>query len=139
MFEHVVHWVGKWLPSLLPKLVTDRPDLLLDHALAYAALAESEIECAKRLWIRRAVAGAVALASALAFVVLAGIAVMLCAIAQPYAEMIWVLYVVPGSMLVLALIATMIAMSKGEQSTTSISQQIKLDVETFRAAMQART
>ncbi len=139
MFGRVVHWVSKWLPTLLPKLITDRPDLLLDHALAYAALAKNEIECAKRQWIRRAVAGAVALASALAFVVLAGVAVMLCAIAQPYAEMIWVLYVVPGSMLVLALIATMVAMSKGEASTTSISQQIKLDVETFRAAMQART
>ena len=138
MFTRVVHWIGRWLPALLPKLITDRPDLLLDHALAYAALAKSEIESAKRQWIRRAVAGAVALASALAFLVLAGVAAMLCVIAQPYANFIWVLYVVPGSMLVLALIATMIALSKGEPSTTSVTQQIKLDVDAFRAAMEAR-
>ena len=139
MFGKALQWVSGWLPTLLPRLITERPDLLLDHALAYAALAKSELDYAKAQWIRRVVASAVALASALAFIVLAGVAVMLCVIAQPYANMTWVLYAVPGSMLAVTLIAMMIALSTGQRSTTSISEQIKLDVEAFRAAMKARS
>ena len=138
MFGTVLHWLTKFLPTLLPKVVTERPDLIVDHALAYAALARSEIDALKRQCIRRVVAGSVALASGLAFVVLAGVALMLCVTGQPRADLVWVLFAVPGVMLVVSLIATMLALSKGEASEISLGAQIQLDVQAFRAAMESR-
>lgn len=139
MFSTVRNLLSRFLPTLLPKLLTERPDLLVAHALAYAELAKSEIESAKRVWVRRAVAGAVALASLLAFIVLAGVALMLSISARPPVETIWVLYAVPGSMLALTLIAVVVAASKGQPRASSIVAQLKIDVETYRAVMESRS
>ena len=139
MFGTVLNLLSRFLPTLLPKLITERPDLLVDHALAYAALAKSEIEAAKHEWIKRVVAGAIALASALAFIVLAGVALMLCVTAQPHADMNWVLFAVPGAMLVVTLISLVIAMSKGQPRTATLGAQLQLDVQAFRAAMESRS
>ena len=130
------------LTTRLPKLLTQRPDLLVDHVLAYSALASREIEAIKRQLLRRVVAGAIALACALAFVVLAGVALMLDAVGlaqsqlQGQADRAWVLLAVPGVMLVLALVATMVALAKGKVSTESLAAQVQLDLHAFRAVME---
>ena len=135
----VLNLLIRFLPTRLPKLLTERPDLLVDHAIAYAALAKSELESAKREWLRRAVAGSVALASALAFIVLAGVAVMLSVTAQLRVDLSWVLFAVPGAMLVVTLISFAVAMSKGQPRPASLSAQIQLDVQAFRAVMESRS
>ncbi len=127
------------LTTSLPKLLTERPDLLFDHALAYAALAKSEIEWLKRQLLRRVVAAAIAFVSAIAFVVLSGVAAMLCATAPQPVAAPWVLFAVPGAMLVVTLIATVVTLSKSKPATESLGTQVRLDLQTFRAAMEPRT
>ncbi len=139
MFGTVLNLLTRFLPPRLPKLLTERPDLLMQHALAYVALAKSEVESAKREWIRRIVAGAIALASALAFIVLAGVALMLDVTAQPHADVAWVLFAVPGSMLAIALVSLMVALSKSAPPPESLSAQLQLDVQAFRTAMESRS
>lgn len=139
MFGTVLNLLARFLPLRLPTLLTERPELLMNHALAYAALAKGEIESAKREWIRRIVAGAIALAAALAFTVLAGVALMLDVTAQPHVGMAWVLYAVPGSMLVVALVSLGVALSKGQPKPISLSEQLQLDMQAFRTAMESRS
>jgi hypothetical protein len=141
MLAALINVVTKWIPGLLPKLVTERPDLLIDHALAYAELAKSELEAVKRQVLRRAVAGAIAFAAGLSFFVLAGVALMLCATTQVRADLSWLLLAVPGVMLALTAIASMVALSKGRDADPghSLTDQVRLDVQVFRAAMDARS
>lgn len=143
MFGTLLNFLTKLLPSLLPKLVTERPDLLVDHALAYAALAKSEIESVKRQLVRRVVAGAVALAATLAFVILAGVALMLsvttAAQTQNQVDLTWVLLAVPGVMLVFAVAAALVALAKGKPRTESLTAQLQLDVQAFRTVMESRS
>ena len=63
---------------------------------------------------------------------------MLCVMSPPHADMIWVLFAVPGAMLVVTLIATFVALSKGEPRTATLGAQVQLDVQAFRAAMESR-
>ena len=58
-------------------LVAHRPDLIIDHLSGYLKLAQDELAEVKQQVIRRAVASAVALIFAIAFIVLAGVALML--------------------------------------------------------------
>lgn len=139
MVGTLLNMLTKWIPGLLPRLVIERPDLLVDHALAYAALAQREIEFVKQQWLRRAVAGAVAFASALSFIVLSGVAMMMCAVAQLRVDATWVLLAVPGAMLVITLIAVMVAMSKGKPRTESLGDQVRIDVKAIRSAIAARS
>jgi hypothetical protein len=128
------------LTRSLPKLLTQRPDLLVDHALAYAALAKGELEAVKRQLVKRAVAGAVALASGLAFVILSGVAAMLCAVMPGASNASWVLLVVPGAMLLVTLVATVVALKKGAPPTTGLlAAQMRLDAQAFRSVMELRT
>ena len=128
----------KWIPGLLPRLLIERPDLLIDHALAYAALAQREVESVKQHWLRRIVAGAVALASALSFVILSGVAMMMCAVEQFRVDATWVLIAVPGAMLVIAVVAAMVALSKGSPRTESLADQVRIDLKAIRSAVVAR-
>lgn len=137
MLGTVLNTLLRFVPTLLPKLITERPDLLVDHALAYAALAKSEIELAKRRWIRRIVASAIALTSWLSFLLLSGVALMLYATTQQQAATAWMLWAVPGVMLLVALVATFVALSSGGNgvgSHASLSEQVR---EQFRLDMQA--
>jgi Putative Actinobacterial Holin-X, holin superfamily III len=141
MLAALINAATKWIPSLLPKLVTERPDLLIDHALAYAELAKSEIQAVKRDVIRRAVAGGIALVSGLCFVMLAGVALMLHATRELRTDVSWILLVVPGVMLVLTIASTIIAMAKATkiQPVKSLTEQVRLDVQAFRAVMNERS
>lgn len=141
MLAALLNAASRWIPGLLPRLVTERPDLLIDHALAYAELAKSELESVKRQVVRRVVAGAIALAAAMSFVMLTGVALMLGASTQMRPDLSWLLFAVPGVMLAFTVIATMVAMTKGSgaKPTQSLTDQVRLDVQAFRAVMDART
>lgn len=139
MLGTLLNLLTKWIPGLLPRIVIERPDLIIDHALAYAALAQREIESVKQHWIRRVVAGAVALASAFSFVVLSGVAMMMCAVAQFRVDATWVLLAVPGAMLAITLVAAMVALSKGTPPTESLGDQIRIDLKAIRSAVAPRS
>jgi hypothetical protein len=118
----------------LINLLTKRPDLIVDHLFAYSALARSEIEITRRHLVRRALAGLIAAFSGLAFVVLAGVAAMLATSGQPYTP--WVLWAIPGTLLVVTLIALLVALSKDKSPLRgSLSQQLQRDVQAFRGAL----
>lgn len=81
-----------------------RPDLLADHAGAYAALAQAELGEALRRWRRRLLWLGVAAVLALLALVLGGVALLLMA-ALPVAQMpaAWVLAALPATLAALAL------------------------------------
>jgi hypothetical protein len=80
----------------LLRLVLGRPQLLADHAQAYADLAAAEFSVASLRWRRRALLNAAAACSLGIALVLAGVAVMLWSVlpAAPL-EARWVLIAVP--------------------------------------------
>ncbi len=124
-------------------LVTHRPDLIIDHLSGYLKLAQDELNDVKQNVIRRAIAGAVALVFAVAFVVLAGIAVMLGSVASTQAQPVFatttMLIAVPGVALVAAIIAGFLAMKSGnDERTVSFSDHIQRDIQAFRQITQAK-
>ena len=123
-------------------LFTHRPDLVVDHVAAYVSLAQDEISSAKRQIIRRAIAGAVALVFAGAFLALSGVAIMLGAVlfAQPQAaltgQLVWTLVLVPGVALLGAIVAASVAMKSDSTATTvSLSEHFHRDIAAFRQAI----
>ena len=141
MLAAFINVVKKWIPGLLPRLVTERPDLLIDHALAYAELAKAELQSVKRDVIRRVVAGGVALVSGLCFLMLAGVALMLYATREVNSDATWILVAVPGVMLVTSVIAAIVASKKGggSEPVKSLTDQVRLDLQAFRGAMGNRS
>lgn len=79
-----------------------RPDLVMDHLSAYAALLHQEASSAGSGLLARAVAWVLAVLSVLVFLVLAGTALMLGLLQNQFH---WVLVAVPGFVLVLVVIA----------------------------------
>lgn len=86
------------------RTLASRPDLLADHAGAYAALAQAELGEAARRWRQRLLGWAVAAVLALLALGLGGVALLLAA-ALPVAQMpaAWVLVTLPVGLAVLAL------------------------------------
>ncbi len=82
--------------------VVHRPDLVLDHLSAYAALLQAEASVAGHDWLQRVLAWALVAAGALLFVVFAGVALM---VSLVLAQFHWVLVAVPGFFLMVALLA----------------------------------
>jgi Putative Actinobacterial Holin-X, holin superfamily III len=134
----LLNMLSKLPPGTLPKLLIERPELLIDHAMAYVDLAKSEIEAAKQDFLRRFVATAVALMSALCFVMLSGVALMLCASSPTAREPIWMFLTVPGVMLLIAAASSVVALSNRKPPLQSLSAQLQLDLSVFRVAMQLR-
>ena len=120
------------------KLLTRQPELLLNYVFAYSTLARDEISLAKMRLVRRVIAGAIAFATLLAFLILAGMALILVsASSQPYAT--WALLCVPGFMLLLCAFSTTIALARGEStSRDSLGSQLQRDMQSFRAALESR-
>lgn len=124
-------------------LFTHRPDLIIDHLAGYLKLAQDELNEAKQQVIRRAVAGAVALVFAVAFIVLAGMGLMLSSVASIQAQPVFasttMLIAVPGVALVAAIIAGIVAMKSGtDEPTVSFSDHIQRDIQAFRQVIQAK-
>jgi len=66
------------LLSRLFDLITRRPDLLVDHAVAYVDLAQREFAQVRQRTLRQAIACLAVLALAITFLVLCGVAALLC-------------------------------------------------------------
>lgn len=86
------------------RTLASRPDLLADHAGAYAALAQAELGEAARRWRQRLLWGLVVTVLALLALGLGGVALLLAA-AVPVERMpaAWVLVALPASLALLAL------------------------------------
>jgi hypothetical protein len=83
-----------------------KPELVMEHVAGYAALVRDEASSAGVQVARRAIAWGVALISALLFLILTGVAVMLGAVSDHFH---WALVLVPGIALATAIAAFMVA------------------------------
>lgn len=85
------------------KALSDQPEVLAEHAAAYAALASAELGAAARHWRRRLVLQLIAAGLAMLGLGLGGVAILLIA-AIPIASMpaAWALAALPLAMLILA-------------------------------------
>lgn len=120
----------------LLQLIATRPQLLAEHAQAYAALVTTEAPritaaCKRSAWLL-----ALALGSLGAGLVLAGVAAMLWAITpEAQLRLPWVLVVVPALPLLVGLISTVAARRNREREAfDNLRQQVRADIELLREA-----
>ena len=111
--------------------IIHRPDLVADHASAYAALIKHEAVIAGAEIIERGIAWAVAGVSALLFVIFLGVAFMLGFLMREFS---WALVLVPG----LALLVAVLAFFKARTPMTSqrfpeLKAQIESDFHALRS------
>ena len=124
-------------------LVTHRPDLIIDHLAGYLKLAQDEVSGIKQQLIRRTIAGAIALVFAVAFIVLAGVAIMLASLAGTQQQSDFAvtpaLVVVPVVALVAAIIAAIVAMKSGhDEPSASFADHIQRDIQAFRQVIRVK-
>lgn len=108
-----------------------RPDLLVDHVAAYAALIQDEAADVGADLVTRAVAWATVAVGALVFVVLAGVALMLGLMMDQFH---WVLVAVPGVVLALTLAALVRARTPATaQRFAELKAQFDSDAQALRS------
>lgn len=115
-------------------LIATRPQLLAEHAEAYADLVGAELADASSAWKRRAVLNAAALCAMGVAAVLAGVAAMLWAV-TPTAQLQspWALVLTPAVPAVAALVCLWAAHPGGEGSAfAGLRRQLKADVGLLR-------
>lgn len=112
--------------------VIQRPDLVVDHVAAYAALFQEEASSASRELLSKALAWTIAALSALVFMGLAGTAIML---GVTHDRFHWVLVLVPGVSLVIGVAAVLFARKppKGERFL-EFKAQLDSDAQALRMA-----
>lgn len=118
------------------RLVTSRPELLADHAEAYADLVAEELHAARTRWRRRLMLGGIAAGGALLALILGGVALMLWA-AQPEGAMraAWVLYAVPAVPAVLAFVcAAMLSADTPAGGMQTLREQLAADIAMLKEA-----
>lgn len=114
------------------KVLVRRPELVVDHLSGYAALATQEASTLGADMLRRAIAWGVAAVAFVVFLVLAGVAVML---GFMQGQFHWVLVLVPGGVLALALVAMVIArQSLPIQAFVELRGQLDADAQALRMA-----
>lgn len=117
-------------------LLATRPHLLVEHALAYAALIDQELGVTYSEWRRQTVLRAVAVGCVAVAWVLGSVALMLWA-ATPPAQIHapWALLVMPLLPLAAAALCLLVARtSDRSQSFTRLAQQLESDLSLLRAA-----
>ncbi len=117
-------------------LVATQPQLLADHAEAYAELAAEELGDFSATWKRRTLLNAVALCFGAAAVVLAGVAVMLWAvIPAEQMQAPWVLIAAPLVPLAVAIVCLLTA-RRGDagHAFDNLRRQVKEDMALLREA-----
>lgn len=108
-----------------------KPDLVIDHVSGYAGLLREEASAVGAETLKCAVYGVAAAVCGVVFVILAGVAAMLGAMHQQFH---WALVVVPGIVLVAAVVAGMMAKSNIPRAAfTELRSQIDADAEMLRA------
>jgi len=111
-------------------VLVSRPELVMEHVAAYAALAQEEASSVGTEVAKRAIAWAACAFCALVFLVLAGVAVMLGAI---HDEFSWALVLVPAIPLVLAAVSWNIARQRlPERAFAELRSQLDADVQALR-------
>lgn len=117
-------------------LIASRPQLLADHALAYAELVAAEIPRVSAAWKRSALLTAAAVLGVALALGLAGVALMLWAV-LPEASMRapWALLVVPLVPLTAALVCLLAAQRGGERAAfDELRLQVQADIGMLREA-----
>jgi hypothetical protein len=119
---------------ILLKLIMARPHLLADHAKAYAELIASDCSDASVVFTRRAILGGSGLIFLLVATVLAGVALLLCAVipaAQIQAP--WALIVVPLVPLAASVVCLVSMRALGHLSPfANLRNQARADMEMLR-------
>ena len=113
--------------------LVQRPDLVMDHLSAYAALAQQEAASAGGELVERMVAWVAAALCAVVFLGLAGTALMLGLLQNQFH---WVLVAVPGAALLL-LMAALVTAKKPLKSEhfPELKAQLDSDAQALRAAV----
>lgn len=117
-------------------LIASRPQLLADHAQAYAELVAAEIPRVSAAWKRSALLTAAAVLGMALALGLAGVALMLWAV-LPEASMRapWALLVVPLVPLTAALVCLLAAQRGGERAAfDELRLQVQADIGMLREA-----
>jgi len=108
-----------------------KPELVMEHVAGYASLMRDEASSVGREMARRAVAWAVTLFSLLVFLILAGVAVMLAAMAEAFH---WAFVIVPLVALLLAAIGFLVARKPlPEKAFGELKAQLDADAKALRA------
>jgi len=108
-----------------------RPDLVVDHVTAYAALLQAEARSAGTAWMSRLLAWLLVAMGTLLSLVLAGVALMLGLLLDQFH---WVLLAVPGACVGLTLLAYSRANRAVLTATfTDLKAQFASDVRTLRS------
>jgi uncharacterized membrane protein YqjE len=115
-------------------LITTQPQLLADHAEAYADLLGEEIGTASAVWKRRVVLNALALCGLGVAAVLGGVALMLWAVIPPAdIQAPWALVVAPLLPLLGAVACVVAARSEVRTGAfETVRRQVKADVAMLR-------
>lgn len=112
--------------------LVQRPDLVMDHVAAYAALFHEEASSAGAELMGRAIAWVLAVLAAVVFLGLAGTALMLGFLQNQFH---WVLVAVPGVALVLMVIAILLARKPTRADRfPELKAQIDSDAQALRMA-----
>lgn len=117
----------------LLRLVATQPQLLADHAEAYAGLVGEELGKSAAQWKRRALLNAMAFGLAAAALVLAGVALMLWA-TLPAAQMQapWVLIATPAATGLIAFVCGLAGRDRNADSFADLRQQLTADLALLR-------
>ena len=118
------------------RLLTARPELVADHAEAYAELFASELGSAGESLKRQALLGALAICGLGVGLVLAGVAVMLWVVVpMPQRQMAWVLLAVPLVPLAISAVCLLAAQRQAHlKPFTHIRRQMAADMAMVREA-----
>ena len=109
-----------------------RPDLLVDHVSAYAALFNQEAKAAGSELLMRSLTWALAAACGSIFLLLTGIALMLGFLQNQFH---WILVAVPGAALILTMIAVFRAKRpRPAEHFPELKAQVDSDVSALRMA-----
>jgi hypothetical protein len=118
------------------RLIASQPELLVEHARAYAALVSAQTGQAVKAWRRQALFGSLGLCLLGVSAVLGGVAVMLWAMlpAVP-GQATWALLAVPLPPLILALACLVAARRSADGETfTLVREQVLADLAMLRQA-----
>jgi len=117
----------------LLNLIATRPQLLAEHAAAYADLVAEEFPRTTAAWKRQAVLNVLALVGVLCAVLLAGVAVLLWAAGPGEMRAPWLLVVVPLVPLVGAIACASAAHARGRRTAPSVlKEQLSADLAMLR-------
>ncbi len=117
----------------LLRLAATRPQLLVDHVEAYAALVNEEIGEAVSIWKRRALLGATALGLLFVGAVLGGMALMLWALTPaPTIRAAWALSIVPAVPFVISLLCLLACRGEAPRPFKDVKEQLAADFTMLR-------